>query len=462
MYSKIDLLQAYNQLEVEVASRNLLTINTHKGLFQYSRVPFGIAAAPAIWQRTLELVLQGIPRVHCLLDDIIIAGRDEEEHFRLLEQVMARLDQHNFTINQQKCKFFQKQLEFCGYQIDSQGLHKTPDKIQAMLEAPRPTSVTQLRSFLGIINYYHRFLPNLSTVLAALHELLKAHTQWKWTGDCEKAFEEVKKLVASDTVLIHFDPQLPISVACDASAYGLGAVLSQTTKSGEERPVAFASRTLTQTEKGYSQIDKEALALVWGIRKFHQYVYGHKFTLITDHQPLTMILDPHKSIPVMTAARLQRYAAFLGGYDYVVQYRNTLRHGNADALSRLPLTVEEGEEDEASQLFVKLVEHLPVTYSQLREATQKDPTLSKVLQFALNGWPVVMEDNQSLKPYFDRQYELSVEQGCLVWGLRVVIPQQLKKRMLEELHEGHLGIVKMKSVARNHLWWPGIDREIEE
>ena len=462
LYSKIDLLQAYNQLEVEVASRNLLTINTHKGLFQYSRVPFGIAAAPAIWQRTLELVLQGIPRVHCLLDDIIIAGRDEEEHFRLLEQVMARLDQHNFTINQQKCKFFQKQLEFCGYQIDSQGLHKTPDKIQAMLEAPRPTSVTQLRSFLGIINYYHRFLPNLSTVLAPLHELLKAHTQWKWTGDCEKAFEEVKKLVASDTVLIHFDPQLPISVACDASAYGLGAVLSQTTKSGEERPVAFASRTLTQTEKGYSQIDKEALALVWGIRKFHQYVYGHKFTLITDHQPLTMILDPHKSIPVTTAARLQRYAAFLGGYDYVVQYRNTLRHGNADALSRLPLTVEEGEEDEASQLFVKLVEHLPVTYSQLRESTQKDPTLSKVLQFALNGWPVVMEDNQSLKPYFDRQYELSVEQGCLVWGLRVVIPQQLKKRMLEELHEGHLGIVKMKSVARNHLWWPGIDREIEE
>eukprot|EP00731_Ephydatia_muelleri_P001201 Em0001g1201a len=396
LYSKIDLLQAYNQLEVEVASRNLLTINTHKGLFQYSRVPFGIAAAPAIWQRTLELVLQGIPRVHCLLDDIIIAGRDEEEHFRLLEQVMARLDQYNFTINQQKCKFFQKQLEFCGYQIDSQGLHKTPDKIQAMLEAPRPTSVTQLRSFLGIISYYHRFLPNLSTVLAPLHELLKAHTQWKWTGDCEKAFEEVKKLVASDTVLIHFDPQLPISVACDASAYGLGAVLSQTTKSGEERPVAFASRTLTQTEKGYSQIDKEALALVWGIRKFHQYVYGHKFTLITDHQPLTMILDPHKSIPVTTAARLQRYAAFLGG---------------------LPLTVEEGEEDEASQLFVKLVEHLPVTYSQLREATQKDPTLSKVLQFALNGWPVVMEDNQSLKPYFDRQYELSVEQGCLLTPL---------------------------------------------
>ena len=162
------------------------------------------------------------------------------------------------------------------------------------MDAPQPTDVSQLRSFLGIVNYYNRFLPNLSSRLAPLHNLLRKDERWRWTQDCQEAFQGVKEMITSDVVLTHFDPEVPISLACDASSYGLGAVLSHVTQEGHDRPIAFASRTLNPAERGYSQIDKEALALVWGIRRFHQYLYGHRFILITDHQPLASIFHPER------------------------------------------------------------------------------------------------------------------------------------------------------------------------
>ena len=250
------------------------------------------------------------------MDDIIVAGEDEEEHLALLEKVLQRLDQRNLTVNKEKCKFFQKKIEFCGHYIDAEGLHKTPDKIKAVVEAPRPSNTTQLRSFLGMVNYYHGFLSGLASTLAPLHQLLQAGVKWRWTRECEETFRKVKQMMASETVLTHFNPELPMTVACDASAYGLGAVLSHKMQDGTERPVAFASRTLLAAEKNYAQIDKEALALIWGIKKFHHYLYRHNFTLITDHQPLTTILNPKKGLPPMTTARLQRYAIFLQGYDF--------------------------------------------------------------------------------------------------------------------------------------------------
>ena len=206
LFSKIDLQLAYLQMELDEESRGLLTVNTHKGLFQFNRMAFGVASAPAIWQRTMDTILQGIPNVQCFLDDIVAAGGNMEEQLHLLETVLKRLEQYGLTINKKKSIFFQRQIEFCGHVIDAQGLHKTTEKIQAIVESPKPMNVSQLRSFLGMVNYYRKFHPNLSTKLAPLHALLQKDVKWSWTKACEEAWKLVKDVVTADTVLAHFDP----------------------------------------------------------------------------------------------------------------------------------------------------------------------------------------------------------------------------------------------------------------
>jgi len=173
-------------------------------------------------------------------------------------------------------------------------------------------------------------LPNVSTVLYPLNQLLNKSTKWKWTVACENAFTTVKQLIASDTCLTHFDPTSPLVLSTDASPYGIGAVLAHRTADGDERPICFASRTLTKAEQNYSQLDKDGLSIVWGVQKMSDYIYGRRFTIITDNRPIAAILSPDKATPPMVAARLQRWSSFLSGYDYAIEYRTTQKHGNAD------------------------------------------------------------------------------------------------------------------------------------
>ena len=418
----------------------LCTITTQKGLYRYNRLPFGVALAPAIWQRTMEQVLQEVVKTQCLLDDIIIAGADEDEHFKILEEVLSRLSRHDMTINMGKCAFFQDSLEFCGHRIDAAGLHKTPSKIMAVVEAPNPQDISQLRAFLGLVNYYNRFLPNLASVLVPLHTLLQKKTKWYWSTDCERAFQEMKQMIASERVLAHFNPDLPLLVSCDASPYGLGAVLSHVWPQGEEKPIAFASRTLSKAESNYSQIEKEALALVWGMKRFQQYLFGNHFTLVTDHQPLVSILNPEKGLPAVTAARLQRYVVALSECSFDIRYKSTAQHANADALSRLPVVADTQMaqldcEEEGRTFRVHQLQTLPVTVAELRRMKTRDPMLARVFQLIQEGWPPKTTE-ECIKPYFERRHELTVEQGCVMWGVRVVIPMKLQ---LDELHGGHIG-----------------------
>jgi hypothetical protein len=268
-FSKIDLSQAYQQMLVDTASKELLTINTHRGLYQYNRLPFGVASAPAIFQQAMDTLLQGVQSVICYLDDILVTGKNIEEHLHNLEEVLNRLAAEGITVRSDKCKFIDKQVEYLGHIVDKQGIHTDSQKVKAICDAPSPENLQQLRALLGLINYYGKFIPRLATVIHPLNELLRKDVKWEWSEKCQKAFEIVKSQLLSSTVLVHYDSKLPIQLATDASAYGLGAVISVKYPDGTEYPIAFASRTLSQAERKYSQIEKEALSIIFGIKKFN-------------------------------------------------------------------------------------------------------------------------------------------------------------------------------------------------
>ena len=409
----------------------------------------------------MDSLLQGIPHTICYLDDILVTGKTDVEHLQNLEKVLKRLQEQGLKVKVEKCKFMEPSVEYLGHCIDSSGVHTTTEKVKAILNAPVPQNAQQLRSFLviGLLHYYGKFVDNLSSLLHPLNQLLKAGSSWKWSAKCYKAFQQAKERLASAPVLAHYDITQKLKLAADASSYGIGAVISHVYDNGSERPIAYASRTLSRSEKNYSQIDKEALALIFGVQKFHTYLYGRNFILVTDHKPLVMLLGPKKAIPPLAAARLQRWAIILAAYSYDIEYRPTHQHANADGLSRLPVEAETNDFDEASLFNVAQISALPVTSKEVELATKKDSVLSKVYRYTRSGWPARV--SADLAVYKNRKDELTIEGGCLLWGIRVVIPKAIQKQVLEELHQDHPGIVRMKAVARSYVWWDGVDKDIE-
>ena len=461
-FTKLDLTSAYRQMTLDEESAKLVTINTHQGLYECTRLPFGIASAPAVFQKAMDTILQGVPHVVCYLDDILITGETDELHLKYLEEVLQRLQENGIRLHKNKCFFFQDSVEYLGHCIDTDGVHTSESKVKAIVEAPTPKNVTELRSFLGLVNYYGKFVPNLASVLHPLHQLLRADAKWVWSAQCQCSFDEAKAKLVAAPILTHFDPNLPVHMAGDASQYGIGAVISHIMPDGTERPIAYSSRTLTSHEKQYAQVEKEALSLIFGVKKFHQFLYGKRFTLVTDHRPLTAILGPKKGIPLLAAAHMQRWALLLSGYSYDIHFRPTTAHSNADCLSRLPLPTYSpiGNYDDAAVFNICQVEALPVHAPQLMAATRSDRQLSKVLHYARHGWPEQVPEE--LHPYWRKRDELVVEGDCVMWGTRVIVPDKLRKRVIDELHRAHLGVVKMKALARSHVWWPGLDQQIED
>ena len=320
-FTKLDFSQAYQQMVVEEESREYLTVNTHRGLFQPTRLAYGVKSAPRIFQRQMEKKLNHIPFTKVRIDDVIVSGRNDNDHLENLTKVLKTIRKFELRLKKEKCLFLMDELTFLGLRINAAGISPDPEKLTAIHKAPEPLNVSQLKSFLGMVNYYHRHLPNLSTLLDPLHQLLQKEVKWKWGTTQKQAFESVKSLLTSNKLLIHYDPTKPLVLSCDASPYGVGVVLSHRIDNGEERPIAFSSRSLTKAERNYSHLEKEALAIIFGVKKFHQYCYGRHFTIYSDHKPLLGILKEDKQIPAMTAARLQRWALILASHNYTLHYK---------------------------------------------------------------------------------------------------------------------------------------------
>jgi hypothetical protein len=460
-FTKIDLRHAYEQCLLEEASQPYTAITTHMGTFVYRRTPYGLSCIPEKFQKLMEEVLRGVPGCVVFLDDICVTGTNDIEHIKNLKTVLERLRDTGLTVKLSKCSFLQDSVNYLGFIINKDGLRPNSGKLEAISSAPRPENVSQLKSFLGMVNYYGRFIPNLSGLLNPLHSLLKKESDWKWNPKCERAFTEAKRTLLSDRVLAHYEEGRELVLSVDSSAYGLGAVLAHRYENGVERPVSCVSRTLSAPERNYSQLDKEALAILFGVTKHHQYLYGRRFTLRTDHQPLTYIFGEKGGIPQTAASRLQRWAARLAAYDFMIEFVRSADNGPADALSRLPLP-QEGSRTDSIDYLNLVEEYLPICFKEVAKETEKDPVLCKIKGFVLFGWPPSGASCEELRPYFARKEELVVERGCLIYKYRIVVPQNLRKRVLEELHEGHLGMNKMKNLSRSYVYWPSLDRDIEE
>ncbi|KII63511.1 Transposon Tf2-8 polyprotein [Thelohanellus kitauei] len=285
-FTVIDLKDAYLQMEVDEDSRELLVIATHLGYFRYTRLPFGVSVAPALFQNAMDVLLHDLPHVSCFLDDIIITGKDDTEHLSNVEKVLSRLEKIGLTTQRSKCKFLQESITYLGHKIDKDGIHPNKSSVQCLLDMPALTNTKELKSWLGSVNFYTRFIPMLQPITSGLYNLLRKDTQWKWARDEQKCFAHVKEKLSSCSWLTHYDPKLPLIMDTDASSQGIGAVLLQVNKDGNEYPVSFTSRILSPCEKKYSTIEREALAIVYGLKKFNQYLYGRHFMIRTDHKPL--------------------------------------------------------------------------------------------------------------------------------------------------------------------------------
>ncbi|XP_065219763.1 uncharacterized protein K02A2.6-like [Planococcus citri] len=450
LFSKFDIRDAFLHLRTTKEASKIITLNTSKGLLEPTRMFNGLQLAPTQWQKFMDAIVRLIKGANVFYDDVKISSRTIAEHLQRIRQFFELCRLHNIRLNKEKCQFLTDELNYLGYKINAAGIHKTTEKIDAIVKAPRPTNQTELKSFTGMVGYYARFFPKLSELSRPFNLLSRKDAKFVWNSDCERAFNEIKAEISSDRVLTPFNPAKQLVLATDASPYAIGTVLSHIDEFGE-RPIAFASRTLTKTEERYSQIDKEALGIYWGVKKFFNYLFGRPFILETDCKPLQSIFDAHAAKPSLSATRLLHYALFLQDFNYTIKYRRSADHANADFVSRFPVsTTNQTEVDVPTYICQLQIEHLPVSAAEIATHTQKDDSLV-ILYKKLRG-------DVPAKPTELREF--SLHEGCIFRGERVYIPSTLRQRILRELHQGHLGIEKTKALARSFVYWPGLDKEI--
>jgi hypothetical protein len=400
-----------------------------------------------------------IPGVFTYVDDILISGATKEEHDERLERVLERCRRLNLKLNLSKCHFSQAELQYLGHVLSSDGIKPDPAKVEAVMTFPTPKSRSEVAKLLGLVTYLAKFCPDLAEIAQPIRQLTKKEVEWAWDAIQDDTLTKLKKLVSSAPVLALFNPSLPIKLTVDASQCGLGAALIQ-----NGRPVEYASRTMSQTQRQYAQIEKEMLAVQFGLEKFHQYVYGQEVIVETDHKPLLGIA---KKPLTEVSPRLQRMRLRCLRYHYQLEYHPGKDMVVADSLSRFPSeTVYRDHDALTEEQFAAVVEQTiptPLGRERCKEMTAKDPTMQALITYLQTGWPDSKKHAPGpVKPFWTVRYDLTMKDGIVFKGQQAVVPVALRKTVLRGIHDGHCGIVKCIERAKQAVYWPGYVNDIQD
>ena len=458
VFTIVDMNKGYWMVVLHPDSRKLTTMALEHGRFQWTRLPMGTVVASDIFQRNLDAVYINLPGVTGIADDMIVYGSNEVEHDENLLRFLEVTRKNNLRLNPSKLQFRKKSVNFFGHQWTVAGMKPDPAKVKAITSMEFPEDKETMQSFLGMVNFLNRFSCRLADLSDPLRSLCKANADYKPSQVHLHAFQEIKREFSREIELPYFNPKVETTLQTDASKKGLGAVLIQ-----NGSPVYFASRALSTTEQNYQNLERETLGTIWGMERFHYFLYGKSFKLETDQKPLASIYKKHL---IDISPRIQRLVFRSLPYDFNVEWIPGKHIPMADALSRVsPLREENG-----IQLPIIRINYITGTIpmpseqmERIKISSANDPTLKDLLKYIADGWPTEKKSlPKQLQLFWNYRDELSVENGLLLKSTRILIPESLRKETLEQIHEGHMGIEKCLLRARESVFWPGISKDIKE
>eukprot|EP00833_Pecoramyces_ruminatium_P012026 jgi/Orpsp1_1/1186058/evm.model.c7180000096669.1 len=468
-FTKLDLRSAYNLIRIREGDEYKTAFRTKFGHFEYLVMPFGLTNAPATFQAFINSVLRPYLDnfVILYLDDILVFSKDLEEHHKHVRMVLEKLIENNLYAKLEKCEFDKDKVEFLGYVISGKGVETDPKKIKSIVEWPTPICVKDVQRFVGLCNYYRRFVENFAQVAKPLHNLMKKNIKFVWNDKCEQSFQELKKRLSSPPILLHPDPQKPYILECDASNFAIGSILSQYDEENKLHPVAYFSRSLSNTEINYSITEKELLAIKDSFSNWRHLLLGarHKITVYTDHRNLLYTLGGK-----IGNQRQHRWHLFFQAYDFQLIYRQGRKNGKPDSLSRRPdyeLNKENKKEDSEFILDIKNVKEIPSfmgiisgLLDQIIEETKNDKTANDIkLYFS----PQNANNGFNFRP-FKKMNKFELKNDMILYNNLIYIPKKLRPSILEKYHDqpsaGHLGIKRTLEIITRNFWWPKIKEDV--
>lgn len=457
-FAVLDMKWGYWNIVIHPSSRHLLTFNTPFGRYSFKRMPFGLNSSQDIFQRAVDQTFGDIPDVYAKADDLLVATETRKSFDLAINRIIQRCRDSGFRLNPDKLKLLLKEVPFFGIMLTENGVKPDPKKVKGIQRMVAPTNKLEMLSTLSCFSYLSRFIPNLSAKTYELRQLLSKKAEFHWTKQHSQKLEELKKAVVDSPTLAYFDPKKDIVIEVDASEKGLGAWLLQ-----EGKPVDFASRSLTDAESRYSNIEREMLGVTWAVLYYRKYVYGQKFIVVNNHCPLEPIF---KKDILQVPARLQRMVLRLQGYDMEIHYKKGKDMKVPDCLSRCVPKAKPNQPpvftDSLNAGIFEVTTCSESDIERIRSETKKDPALSELMNIIRTGWPA--HKNQlpdHAMAYWNYRYDLAVLDGLIVRGSRIVIPQKLRQHCLNKLHKIHQGIEKTLERAREKIFWPGISEQIK-